>query len=653
MDAAQTTGEFGTSPPPRIAYVTSRFPKLTETFILAEILELQRQGVDVEVFALVREREAVVHPEAEALVARAHYAPFFSREVLRSQAYWLRRRPRAYLAAWARALAGNAVSPKFLLRALAVVPQAALFAQQAEALGVTHVHAHWATHSALSAYVIARLTGLPFSVTAHAHDIYVNRTMLREKMAAARFIVTVTAFNKQFLEQRCGAAVGAKTVVIRNGIDLSVFNARQQKGSNPTFTILCVASLKGYKGHRYLIDACAELRDRGLPFRCLCVGEGEERPALERQISRLGLAGCVSLLGHQPRQQVAHFLSTADVLAMPSVVTPSGKMEGLPVAVQEALAIGVPVVATSISGIPELVEHEQTGLLVPQRDAHQLADALHRLHDDPDLAKRLASAGCNRILREFDIHQTVASLRRLLLHECEPGISDSPAQRKSGISVALLGPDGAGKSTLAASLAAESRLPVKCLYMGWPQNSPGRARFRLKGAAWTSRALRLWWRSTVGWGYRVRGYLVIFDRYTFDALLPAGAPRRRARRIAGWCLVHCCPSPDLVFVLDVPGDVMFARKGEHRPEFLELQRRGFRLLSQQLPNAISIDATQGPDAVCREVMDHIAQRAAVGRAGMTKSGSTGDQRKGSGAETLQRHRVGMLNFVRRDTFERR
>src|SRR5262245_19763249 len=128
---------------PKVAYLTSRFPKVTETFILYEILELERQGLPVEVFALVHEHEQVVHPEAKAVVERTHYSPFISRAVLDAQAYWLLRRPGAYMRAWWQALRGNMSSRKFLMRALALVPQAALFARQMQDLGVSHVHAHW------------------------------------------------------------------------------------------------------------------------------------------------------------------------------------------------------------------------------------------------------------------------------------------------------------------------------------------------------------------------------------------------------------------------------------------------------------------------------------------------------------------------------
>ncbi|MFO7166529.1 MAG: glycosyltransferase [Chloroflexota bacterium] len=396
----------------RIAYIVSRFPKITETFILYEILELERLGMAVEVFALVREREPVMHAEARALVARAQYAGV-SAEVLAAQGYWLLRRPGAYIRSWARALAGNIRSPKFLLRALAVVPQAAWFARRMQEQRIEHVHAHWATHPALAAYVVAELTGIPFSFTAHAHDIYVERPMLAEKLARASFAVTISEYNRRLLAELYGP-LADKVTVIRCGVDPDVFRPRPERAPRDAPLLLCVASLQEYKGHAYLLEACARLKAAGQPFRCLLVGEGELRAALTAQIERLGLAEEVELLGRQPRHRVSALMAEADVMVLPSVTTGSGKREGIPVALMEALACELPVVATAISGVPELVIHNQTGLLVPERDAAALADALLLLCRDAELGRRLGRAGREHVLRHYNLRRNAEALRALL-----------------------------------------------------------------------------------------------------------------------------------------------------------------------------------------------------------------------------------------------
>jgi glycosyltransferase involved in cell wall biosynthesis len=401
---------------PVIAYLMSRFPTVSETFVLYEMLELERNGLRVEVFPLIFERTSIVHPGAEPLIRRAQRARPRFVEAIRAQFYWLRRRPRAYLRAWCKALAGNRSSPRFLARSLVVVPLAAAFARRMEALGVDHIHAHWATHPTLAAYVVQELTGLPYSFTAHAHDIYVERPMLEEKIRAARFVATISEYNRRLLGRLYGSMAADKTALIRCGVDLDAFSARPPRAHVPgaPLTILCVASLRDYKGQSYLIDACGRLSRAGLSLRCLLVGDGEDRRRLENRIARSGLQDVVVLLGHQPRDRVSALMQEADVLVLPSVTTPSGKMEGIPVALMEAMAVGLPVISTAISGIPELVLDGETGLLVPERDPKALATAVLRLSREPQLGSRLAVAGRAKVMREYDLHKNAARLLKLL-----------------------------------------------------------------------------------------------------------------------------------------------------------------------------------------------------------------------------------------------
>lgn len=400
-----------------VAHVVSRFPLISETFILGEILELERLGLRVEVFSLLRERAPVRHAEAEALAARCVYASGSARALAAAQLHWLGRRPGAYLRAWWRALRGNVRSPRFLLRAPMAVAAGALFAREAERRGVERLHAHYATHTALAAYVAHQLGGLPYSFTTHAHDIYVDRTMLDEKLRAASFVVAISDYNRRLLEELYGEDARGRISVVHCGIQPELFAPREQPLRRNALEMLCVASLQDYKGHPYLVDACALLRERGVPFRLRLVGEGEDRPAIEAQIAGLGLGDAIELLGALPRDRVAALLREADVLVLPSVVTASGKKEGLPVALMEALAMEVPVVATDISGIPELVEDGRTGLLVPERDAAALAAALERVWHEPDAARAMAAAGRERVLADFDLHRTAAQLRDLLVAE--------------------------------------------------------------------------------------------------------------------------------------------------------------------------------------------------------------------------------------------
>jgi glycosyltransferase involved in cell wall biosynthesis len=386
----------------RVAYIVSRFPSTTETFIAREMRAIERLGASIELFAIIREHDVVVHPEAEPFVPRLRTAPLGRLATLRAQWYWLRHRPRAYASAWWDVTRGNWRSPEFLVRAWIVFPMAARFAREAEQQHVDHVHAHWATHPALAAYVIERLTGIPFSFAAHAHDIFMNRTMLEQKIAAARFVAVISSFNRDYLASYFGEPARAKAFVVRCGIDPERFTPKPPCAKpHERARIVCVASLQPYKGHRVLLDALAQLRDRHVAFECVLVGEGAERPAVEEQIRRLHLTDHVSLLGARRTDEVLGIMQDADMLVLSSVVVPSGQMEGIPVALTEALACEVPVVASRLSGIPELVVDDETGILVDAGDDAALADAIERLVRDPALRKRLGAAGRARVAAEF------------------------------------------------------------------------------------------------------------------------------------------------------------------------------------------------------------------------------------------------------------
>jgi glycosyltransferase involved in cell wall biosynthesis len=406
-------------------YVVSRFPAITETFILDELRELRARGVEVEVLPLFGARGGEVHAAFRELRGRTHYQRTLSWELAAAQLHWLRRRPRALLSAWAGALRATAPSPRLLVRAPAVLLKAALLARRVEAMGVAHVHAHWATHPALAAWTVRTLTGLPYSFTAHAHDLYVDRAMLREKVRDAAFVVTISEYNRRLLEEVCGRAARGKIHVIRCGVDLDEFTpAPRRPAAVPTF--VCVASLRPYKGHAVLLDAVALLRARGVVLRVVLVGDGPLRADLQAQVARLGIGDAVTLRGALPHQEIPAVLAGATAVVLPSVTQSDGQMEGIPVALMEAMAAGVPVVSTRLSGIPELVRDGEGGLLVPERDPEALAGAMARLAADPELAARLAGGARRSVERDFDRARNVERLEALLSGASSSGPASSP-----------------------------------------------------------------------------------------------------------------------------------------------------------------------------------------------------------------------------------
>lgn len=397
-----------------IAYLMSRFPHLPETFILREMAELERQGWAIGLYPLIRQRESVVHAEARRWIERAQHVPFVSASVVAANARALARRPGRYSAVWAQTLWENRGSPNFLMRAVALLPKAVHLAHRMQADDVAHIHAHYATHPALVAWLIHRLTGISYSITVHAHDIFVRTAMLATKLRDAAFIVAISEYNREHLARVVGPWVQAKTHVIHCGIVANNYRPRTAwPAPGERFELINVGSLQPYKGHRYLIQACALLRERSIPLRCRIIGGGEEQAVLARMVAEAGLQSIVEFLGPQPQEEVARLLPTAHCYVQPSIITPSGKMEGIPVALMEALACNLPVVATALSGIPELVRHGETGLLVPSADAAALADALATVYADPEGSARMAAAGRGLVLREFDLRANVAQLAGL------------------------------------------------------------------------------------------------------------------------------------------------------------------------------------------------------------------------------------------------
>jgi len=420
MTVAERVPEQSTSDSPwgspRVAYVVSRFPKLTETFILYEILAVQSLGVDVDLYPLQRERTTTMHPEAESMLATAHFQPLFSWSILRAQWYYLRRKPGMYVKTLWKLLRGTWGSLRYFAGALVFFPKTVGFAYLMERHGIAHIHAHFASHPAAAAYVIHRLTGIPYSFTAHGSDLHRDRHMLCEKTAEASFVVTISHYNQQIFADTCGKQVLPKVKVIRSGIDTRAFQP-QTGGQHNTqtvrpLTILCIGTLHEVKGQTYLIEACRLLRDKGVDLKCTFVGEGPDRNSLMAQAASANLDGHIEFCGQKTRQEVIAFLREADVLAAPSVPSRDNRREGIPVVLMEAMGSGVAAVASRLSGIPELVEDEQTGLLVSPGDPESLADALERLYRDPALRLRLGRNGREKVLREFDLDANAAELVR-------------------------------------------------------------------------------------------------------------------------------------------------------------------------------------------------------------------------------------------------
>jgi colanic acid/amylovoran biosynthesis glycosyltransferase len=306
-------------------------------------------------------------------------------------------------------IAGHARHPRVLVRALATVPLAAAHARRLERERIDHVHAHFATYPTLAAWIAHRLAGVSYSFTPHAHDLFVHQAMLARKGADAAFVVAISEFNRRFLLEHAGPVT---VHVVRYGIDPSRFAFRvRPEGVGPP-RIACVARLLPYKGHAVLLRALVDAPPPLAGARLELVGDGPLRESLEGEVAALGLSDRVRFHGSVAEPAVAAVLAETDVFALPSVIAPDGDMEGIPNALIEAMAAGLPAVSTRQSGVPELIEDGHTGYLAEPGDVEGLRAALVRAltEADPEARARAARAV---VESEFNQRRSAARLVEL------------------------------------------------------------------------------------------------------------------------------------------------------------------------------------------------------------------------------------------------
>ncbi|HVC62937.1 MAG TPA: glycosyltransferase [Acetobacteraceae bacterium] len=415
----------GTGP---VAYILKRYPRLSETFILNEICAMERLGCQLQIFSLLQPEPPPHHPMVADVRAGVTHVPasWAAKMPAMAQAHAcaLAASPRGYLRAVLHAvrLAAESGRPVAVARHFL---RAGFFTAAAYRLGIRHIHAHFANTPSEVARMMSLMSGLPFSFTTHAKDLYLTAPRrIAERTAAARFVVTCTGHNVAYLRGILPPGGADKVSLVYHGVDFERFRFRlppdaAARAWEPR-SILSVGRLVPKKGFDDLIAACALLRERGVVFRCRIVGAGPLREALTADIAARGLGDCVALLGPMTHARLIEKFEAADVFALASRVTDDGDRDGIPNVVAEAMAIGVPVVAAAVSGIPEVVRDEQTGLLVAPRDPVALAAAIARLLGNLALARRLARTARARLETCFDCWQTATQLQELLGAAAKP-----------------------------------------------------------------------------------------------------------------------------------------------------------------------------------------------------------------------------------------
>ena len=408
-------------PPLRIAYILQYFPHLTETFIADEIRAIRGRGVEVRIVSLLPPRPGPVSPTSRQLLDCTWYAPGpFSLRLWLDQARFLRESPRLYWSLLSTFLrqpyAGNRPA-LLLLKRIAIFLKAVSTAAYLRAAPVDLVHAHFAWLPAAAAWISARLLRVPFTVTVHAFDLYSKKNELMPLIAReAAHLIAISEFNRaQLSDLRPNQAEDIS--VIHCGIDLR--RSAASAGAAPhtvgerQLRILSVGSLVAKKGHTFLIAACRLLADQGMDFTCTIIGGGPDESALRRQIQDSQLAGRVILTGALPHDDILAAYRQYDLFVLACVVTHDGDRDGIPVVLMEAANAELAAISTYVSGIPELVLQEKTGLLVPPEDPTALADAIRRLASDPGKRRALGRNARRLMETQFDLQATSAQLEEV------------------------------------------------------------------------------------------------------------------------------------------------------------------------------------------------------------------------------------------------
>lgn len=389
----------------KIAYVLKVFPRFSQTFVVNEILAHEEAGLPLEIFSLRLSDDTRFHEAISRVSSPLNH-------ILK---------PRGKIEDFRRELVNCSERFPNVVNVIrdnpdvgaADLQQAMLLARRVQDKGIDHLHAHFGTIATTVARIASRLSGVSYSFTAHAKDIFHQSVIaedLERKLVDAAAVVTVSDFNLNFLGKHYPRA-RERLVHINNGLDLDLFKFDGSTERDPV--VLGIGRLVEKKGFEYLIRAFAEVARKVPEARCDIIGAGVLEDELRHLIEDLGLAHRIRMLGPQPQDEVRRRMRRASAIAAPCVVAKDGDMDGLPTVLLEAMAIGTPVISTDVTGIPEILTDEETGLAVPQRDATALAAASARLLQDAMLRRRLATRARMVVEQRFDIRKNSIQLRSL------------------------------------------------------------------------------------------------------------------------------------------------------------------------------------------------------------------------------------------------
>lgn len=403
----------------RIGYITNTFPAVTTTFEVHEICGLERLGIEIELFSIRRPYDTIVHKKARELVKRVTYAtPISFRDVIMTNLYFLMLYPSQYLKVCLSHLIHYALPYHY--HEITLFIKTIYLAKIIKDKELSHIHASFCSEATTSALIISRLLGITYSFKARAIDLYVYSTgkQIIRKVMNARFVATESEYNKKYLLELCGKRFQEKIHVIYGGHDFEQDRQPYKKRPDSQIEILSVGRFMEKKGFVYLIKSCGLLKRKGYKFRCRIVGDGPDKSELERLIKDYGLEDMVYLMPYAESEELKKIYSETDIFVLPCVIAGNGDRDAIPTVLVDVMAIGIPVISTNISGIPELVEDEKDGILVSERSVIELAAAIEKLIIHEELRISLGKRGMEKVRSRFDVNKNVAAYAELLNQTC-------------------------------------------------------------------------------------------------------------------------------------------------------------------------------------------------------------------------------------------
>lgn len=399
---------------PNIAYIAQTFPALTQTFVYREVSELRAIGFKIITCAIWKPNLAQLSEESKQYVEESNYIfPIEWRKFFLAHIQIITKYPLRYISTFFFVLSRRGESFRNRLRTLYHFLEAVSLAPIMIDGGIDHIHAHFSINAATIAFVLSRLLNISFSFTAH-NIFFSDRLILKDKVTSAKFIVAISDYSKQFLLKLIPMdGIANKIHIVHCGLSPEEFSPADKIVKDDVPELLFVAQLEERKGAPFLIEACRLLSLQGFKFQCHIIGDGPQRAQLQKLISDYGIADQVKLLGALPQEDVRSFLESADIFILPCITADNGDMDGIPVSLMEAMAMEIPVISTRVSGIPELINDGESGILVEQKDSAALCQAIGHLVSDPGLSDQLAFHGRQKIVEDFNLHQTCGEIGEL------------------------------------------------------------------------------------------------------------------------------------------------------------------------------------------------------------------------------------------------